>query len=359
MKKGVYIHVPFCKGKCPYCDFYSITDLGLTEEYAAAVLRNLRLASIKPQSIDSVYFGGGTPSLLAPSSLQEIINLLSVTDNAEVTIEVNPDDASLEYLRAVKGAGVNRLSFGVQSLIDGELAFLGRRHNARAACLAIEAAAKADFENIAADIMLGLPGQSLESLSETISKLSALPIKSVSAYMLTIEPHTPFYMDLALQKAMPREDLTADLYLHAVKMLADRGFEQYEISNFAVEGYECRHNLKYWSGGEYYGIGPTAHSCLDGVRAACKMSVREFIEADVQEATALEKAGGFDETAMLALRLTKTGLELSEAPERKEKLLRTAEPFIKAGLIKQSGSAIMLTPKGCLVSNEIIVKLLY
>ena len=357
MKKSVYIHIPFCKSKCNYCDFYSVTDIALIDDYVEAVLRNIGNIN---HEINSVYFGGGTPSLLKPRQIHRIIKALPVTSNAEITIEINPDDimASHDYITGIKSAGVNRLSFGVQSLADRELETLGRRHNAKTTVEAISIAASV-FDNISVDIMLGLPGQSMNSLSETIAGLLKLPIKALSAYMLKIEPNTPFSKNLDIIKTIPRDDMVADMYLYAVDTLEKCGFMQYEISNFAKPGYECRHNLKYWKLEDYYGIGTTAHACINGVRTACNMNINEFIKAQKQEITITdEKPGGYFETLMLNLRLTQTGFDTKKYSDKSDEILKKAKPFIKAGLINENNGIITLTPKGCLVSNEVIVKLL-
>lgn len=349
--RGLYIHVPFCKRKCVYCDFFSAADLSLTEAYVQAVIRNIKSAR---GVYDTVYFGGGTPSLLTAKQISDILSAADITDGAEISMECNPESTNLNYLCEIKSAGVNRVSFGVQTLDNGELAVLGRLHTAEEAEQAVLDAEKASFTNVSADLMLAVAGQSSQSLENTLDRLLKLPLTHISAYMLKVEDGTPLARDGTLLQKIPGEDETADMYLTAVKRLAEAGFEQYEISNFSKNGFECRHNLKYWRCGEYFGVGPSAHSFWDGERFYCPKDTEKFISDTVQERIFLEMGGDRTERAMLALRLTKEGLPLADYPETE----KNAEPLINAGLLKKQQGALRLTPKGCLVSNEIICRLI-
>lgn len=353
MYRGLYIHIPFCIRKCPYCDFYSVTKTDLADDYTAAVVRNIKARSI---SADTVYFGGGTPSLLTAKQIAAMLSAVSdIAPNAEITMECNPNSVDEKYLSEIFAAGVNRISFGVQSLSDKELSALGRLHDSETAVKAVNAAYKAGFRNISADLMLATAYQTLETLSETIEKLVTLPLNHVSAYMLKIEEGTPYGKSDTIQTLIPDEDETADMYLEAVRKLEENGFAQYEISNFAQKGFESRHNLKYWRCEEYFGIGPSAHSYIDRVRKACPPSVEDFIGSELQHESVTENNGGDnDEKIMLRLRLTQEGIPLSVLAQEK---LSTVEQLKKHGLLKQSGERIMLTPNGCLVSNEIICRL--
>lgn len=347
---GLYIHVPFCKRKCVYCDFYSAEDMTLAEGYVKSVIRNIKY---EKRVYDTVYFGGGTPSLLTVKQISDILSAADIRADAEISMECNPESADGEYLCGLKSAGVNRLSFGVQSLNDRELKSLGRLHNAEKAERAVSAAEKAGFENVSADIMLAVAGQSFQSLNETLDRLLKLPITHISAYMLKIEEGTPLSKKMELLEKIPGEDETAEMYLMTVQRLAETGFEQYEISNFAKRGMECRHNLKYWRCEEYFGVGPSAHSFLDGKRFCCPKDTKKFISEPFQERVFLGEGGDREERGMLALRLTKEGLPLCKYPEAET----PAVPLIKSGLLKRGGDNLMLTPNGCLVSNEIICRL--
>lgn len=349
MPKGLYIHVPFCVRKCRYCDFYSVTDLSLTEEYANAVIRNI---SALDCVFDTVYFGGGTPSLLTAEQLSKILSVVKTVTNAEISIECNPNSVTENYLKDIHSVGVNRLSFGVQSFCNTELKMLGRLHTSAEAVSAIMSARSAGFENISADIMLAVSGQTKESLSQTLDILGTLPLTHVSAYMLKLEEGTPLASDESLLAKIPDEDMTAEMYLLAVQRLDSMGFEQYEISNFAKKGFECAHNLKYWHCEEYYGIGPAAHSFVNGERYCCPKSVEKFISAEKQEKIFLEKGGGESEKAMLSLRLTREGIPAQKLSEEGRK---NAEILVQKGLMKKENDSFGLTPEGCLVSNRIII----
>lgn len=353
MYRGLYIHVPFCIRKCPYCDFYSVTQTSLADDYTAAVVRNIKAQNV---SADTVYFGGGTPSLLTAEQISTMLSAVSdIAPNAEITMECNPNSVSEKYLSEILAAGVNRISFGVQSLSDKELTALGRLHDSETAVKAVNSANKAGFRSISADLMLATAYQTPETLSETLERLCTLPLTHVSAYMLKIEEETPYGRSDTIRKLIPNEDETADMYLEAVQKLEENGFAQYEISNFAHKGYESRHNLKYWRCEEYFGIGPSAHSYINGVRKACPPSVEDFIKSELQTETVTEKNGGeADEKIMLQLRLTQEGIPLSALAQDK---LPIVEQLKKHGLLRQNGERIMLTPNGCLVSNGIICEL--
>ncbi len=338
---GLYVHMPFCVKKCPYCDFYSVPSSGWkTKEYEAAVIRNLKRYGLR---YDTVYFGGGTPGLF-PYQIGKILEAADFTKDAEITVECNPDSVDEPALELLKKSGVNRLSFGVQSLSIEELSALGRTHHPERAKAMIRRAAGLGFENISADLMLGIPHQTEQSLSRTIKELCELPITHVSAYILKIEPNTVFGKK---PPELPDEDAQAALYLKAVEQLAASGFAQYEISNFAKPGYESRHNLKYWRCEEYVGIGPAAHSYFGGKRYAVPRSLARFLENEAQPEEITDGAPDREgERIMLGLRLTE-GIPLtSELSERLER--------IPKHLYKTENGRLALTPEGFLVSNEII-----
>ncbi|MDR0986881.1 MAG: radical SAM family heme chaperone HemW [Ruminococcus sp.] len=335
--KRLYIHVPFCVKKCLYCDFYSITDNSLIDDYIKAVIRN-----IPDMKFDTLYFGGGTPSLLTASQIAAIIEAANPTTTAEISMECNPQSSGLEYFREIRKAGVNRLSIGIQSLHDETLRKLGRLHDSDTAVKTVYDAYEAGFENISADIMLGV------SDTRDSAKLCKLPLKHISAYMLKVEKNTPFYSMENLN--LPDEDSVCDAYLEAVETFRENGFMQYEISNFAKAGYECKHNLGYWECEEYIGIGPSAHSYSGGKRFAVPREINAFIEADTQPTYITdENPGGIDERLMLGLRLMQKGVVCNKNVDR----------YVKAELLRKQGDTIFLTPKGALVSNSIITDLVY
>lgn len=273
-------------------------------------------------------------------------------------MECNPESSDFTKLSCYRKAGINRISFGVQSLCDNELVKLGRIHNARTAKDAIYTAYSAGFDNVSADLMLGICEQTLETNKITIDELTQLPLTHISAYMLKIEEGTPYYKNFSTLDNLPNEDLTADIYLQTINLLKQKGFLQYEISNFAKPGFESRHNLKYWKCKDYYGIGPSAHSCINGKRFAVEKDIHAFISDNIQSTYITEeKANDFFEQAMLKLRLSE-GLNMVEYADESERVINNAQPLIRAGLVKHKGNNIVITEKGFLVSNEVICRLL-
>jgi oxygen-independent coproporphyrinogen-3 oxidase len=358
---GLYIHTPFCIRKCPYCDFYSLPmEDSLADAYVAAVLEVLRSGHFPVGAVDTVYFGGGTPSLLGVARLEAILQAISraytVAAGAEITLEVNPVSVPPEAFGELRATGINRLSVGVQSAVGEELRFLGRLHGVEEAARCLEAAKAGGFDNLSADLMLGLPGQTTESLAKSVAFLAEFEVAHVSAYLLKIEEGTPFHH----RGICPDEDEAADRYLECVAVLAERGYLQYEISNFAKSGWESRHNLKYWLGEPYLGIGSAAHSCLGGRRFFYARDVAGFLR-DPLAVTDDGPAGDFDEYAMLRLRLTR-GLNLTEAQTLygvdKEALKQKALPYVGRRLARLEGEVLSLTPEGFLLSNTILAALL-
>lgn len=345
---GLYIHVPFCRKKCPYCDFYSTGYReDLAEQYADAVIRNLRCYD---EDYDTVYFGGGTPILLA-RHIPRILAECRIKRGAEITVECNPLEMDEETLKILYDCGVNRLSVGVQSAVDSELLALGRTHTFEQARRAILLANHIGYTDISADLMLAVPNQCAETLERSVKKLAELPITHVSAYLLKIEPNTVF--GRKMPENLPDEDETADLYLSTVGMLKNAGFKQYEISNFARNEMTSRHNLKYWRREEYLGIGAAAHSFYKGKRFAVARDLRGFLASEHQTEVITDGAPEeLEEKIMLGLRLAE-GIEKT-LWER----VKSALPLIPEQYYKIENDRLSLTAKGFLVSNEIIATLL-
>lgn len=344
--RGLYIHVPFCLSKCPYCDFYSVQfSQSAARDYSEAVIRNLARYG---EPFRSVYFGGGTPILLAPY-MADILKNVRLESGAEITAEANPCMCIPKTLEQLRAAGVNRLSIGVQSLNDEELSALGRRHSAGEAVRAVHAAKTAGFDDISADIMLDIPKQTESSLRETISRLAELPLTHISAYLLKLEQGTPFGQS---PPKIPDEDEAAELYLSAVGLLAEHGLAQYEISNFAKAGFESRHNLIYWRREEYLGIGPAAHSFYNGKRFAVPRDIRKFIDSPAQEEIFTDASPDETEERIML------GLRLSEGiPEELWKPCEKRLRFIPKEYYAIKNGRLSLTPRGFLLSNEIIALL--
>ncbi|MCL2019308.1 MAG: radical SAM family heme chaperone HemW [Oscillospiraceae bacterium] len=353
---GLYVHIPFCTKKCPYCDFFSVPfDERTVYAYADAVIRNARHYK---EHYDTVYFGGGTPGA-AWRDVCRILGKLMFTEGAEITVEANPVSLTKDSLMSLKNSGVNRLSVGVQSFSNAELRVLGRVHTSEEASHSIKLAVESGFRNISADLMLGIPNQTPDSVRRSIKVLAALNIQHVSAYMLKIEPNTPF---AKMSLKLPDENLTAQIYLSAAAALEESGFMQYEISNFAKEGFECKHNLKYWRSEEYLGIGTSAHSFYDGERFFVISDIGEFIKDNVQKIIVTEKKdsdkASFDDYAMLKLRLTE-GLTFAECERfgvKKEAMMRRCK-LVPPDYLKISNKSVAITREGFLVSNQIIRKL--
>lgn len=365
---GIYIHVPFCGKKCGYCDFYSTSyRKDAADAYTQAVFRNIRCYENSAVSVDTVYFGGGTPSLLSSSQLEQILleirGCFHLSDNCEITLEANPNTVSGEKLSELRKIGINRLSLGVQSLNDRELKLLGRAHSAERAVKAVNDAVKAGFENISCDLMIALPNQSEKDLISSADRLTKLPIQHISAYILSVEEGTAFDCS-EIRSRLPNDDEIAGLYTAMADLLRERGFRHYEVSNFARDGFESRHNCRYWKCLDYLGIGPAAHSCMDGKRFAAAADLGLFIDSPVQPVEITDNCPcGFEEYSMLRLRLAE-GLSLRDVENRfsQDKSMTISKkiaPLAKAGYVKFDGDRIALTEKGFLVSNSVISHLVF
>lgn len=366
---GLYVHIPFCRQKCSYCDFYSLAHSEeKMDDYTAALVHHLE--EVAPQAaahqVDTVYVGGGTPSYLGEKRLCAILKTIrkryDVARNAEITLEANPDSAcDVKALKALRRAGFNRISLGVQSADDGLLQRIGRIHTFEQVKTAVAAARKAGFDNLSMDVIYGLPGQTMAQWEDTLSALLSLSPQHLSCYGLKVEEGTPLWQRRQ-QETFPDDDQQAEMYLYAVAMLAENGFEQYEISNFARRGYASRHNLKYWHMDEYAGFGPGAHSDMGGVRFAYVRDMDRYIRGQLllsESEDGATLARDF-EYVMLSLR-TAEGIDrryfetvYRQRFDPMETLLRRYET---AGLAQRTEKGWRLTPRGFLVSNAIIVEL--
>lgn len=353
---GLYLHIPFCNGKCAYCDFYSaFTNEELLDSYLTALIREIKQWGGKiNRPIDTIYLGGGTPSLLnhrLVPLLNAVYDNFKVLDNAEITLELNPADNVLEILQNAKAAGVNRISIGAQSGNDAELSLLGRRHTASDTVSAVKTARELGFDNLSLDLMLGLPNSSSETFKKSLDFIVALNPEHISAYILKIEENTRFFKEKDTLN-LPDDDSICDQYLLMCDTLEKAGFCHYEISNFAKNSFESRHNLKYWNCEEYLGIGPSAHSFLDGKRFYYPRDLKQFIKGN----TPIPDGDGGDlsEQIMLALRLKKGIKTDTLSPKAIEK----CELFAKNGLGVLKDDIFSLTDQGMLLSNTIISEIL-
>lgn len=342
MAAGLYIHIPFCFSKCPYCDFYS-TKYTPTAADAFAEKLGGQMQDYTGR-FDTVYFGGGTPSILEPQVLTGILQAVrdhfAIDPAAEITVECNPSKDLTGDMEQYAAAGINRVSIGMQSAVDRERFALGRRAGSGEVARTVAAAKAAGITNISLDVMLGTPKQTPDSLEETFAFIERMQVTHISAYLLKIEPGTPFDR-LQAKLALPEEDTVCQMYLQTVERLGQLGFAQYEISNFARPGYESRHNLKYWLLEPYLGLGPSAHSLWNGRRFYFD---RDWIWQD-------EGPGGDrEEQILLGLRLNR-GIPA-------DWLTRDPAPYIAGGFMRRANGRISLTPRGMLVSNTILAELL-
>ncbi len=367
---GLYLHVPFCKAKCHYCDFYSGCNLDLIPEYEKALMRAILSGRehLLSYTVDTVYLGGGTPSLLSCEGLVSIFDALNhacrLSPEAEITMEMNPESTTKSLLQQAKRVGVNRISFGMQSAKDEELCSIGRLHCHAQTEKAVKWAKEAGIDNISLDLMYGLPGQTLRSFRESLKACVSLDPKHISFYLLTLSPKAPLYKK---RHTLPGDDEVREMYLFAHDFLEQEGFSHYEISNAARPGFHSRHNLKYWQGEEYLGIGPGAHSFFGGDRFFMAEETESFILASnlfdtVREKQKMEAEDYRTEYVMLSLR-RKEGIDFERLLALSDEVFckRAREKFSlwsRHGLCHQTEKGFALTPEGFFVSNQMISDLI-
>ena len=367
----MYIHIPFCTQKCIYCDFLSGTNLSLREQFIDALIAEMDcyLDFFREDKIRTIYFGGGTPSLLSVDELRLIYDAIAcrwdISAVEEFTIECNPDDLSEVYLQQLRVLPINRLSIGVQSFCDDELQWLNRRHTAQEAFDAVQIAQKVGFENITIDLMFALPVQTLESLNYSIDKALELGVQHISAYSLMFEPDSKITKLMELDRLQPlNEDVAADMFELLSTRLTSAGYEQYEISNYAKLGFHSRHNSGYWHGMRYLGLGPSAHSFNGEKRwynIADTIKYNNLVKDDnlkVKREEILTPDERFNELVFTALR-TKIGVDLQDLRIRfgessYNQLLRQTKKYIDAGNMHILNGRLSLTHKGIYISDSII-----
>ncbi len=371
MLAGVYLHIPFCRSRCSYCDF--ATDVyknGETvERYVSALTKEIENFPVK-ETIDTIYFGGGTPSLLTPKQLEKILDavhkIFSVDANLEITMEMNPATVTPETLREYKNLGVNRASFGAQTFDDAELKRLGRRHTAQDARETIELLRNANFKNVSFDLIAGLPRQTLRDWERNLDEALKLKPEHLSLYLLEIHEATPLAEQIrSKRQPMPDEDLSAEMYELMLEKVSEKGYEQYEISNFTLPGFQSKHNSKYWTLDAVFGFGCSAHS-FDGQtkRWANERDTLKYVESVEKNLSPTVEEIEIDlksEYAFLGLRLS-AGIDLDEYKKRfganlTEEYAEDFKRFQEAELIEISGNRLKLTNKGYLFSNEVFAVL--
>lgn len=372
---GLYIHIPYCKSKCIYCDFYSTPQVETMEQYVHSLLAEARLRAteINGKKFSTIYIGGGTPSVVPINLLTTLItsleSILDLSHVEEFTIEVNPDDVTPDYIKAIKQLGVNRVSMGVQSFNDNELRAINRRHTARHAIDAVHVIKEAGIANVSIDLIYGLPGQSLDSWCRNVDQAITLNVQHISAYCLSYEKGTRLW---AMRKQgrvqEASEELCLEMYNSLTSMLKQARFEHYEISNFAINGYISRHNSGYWNFTPYLGLGAAAHSFDGTTRRYNPSSIKQYVNVLSNNRTAfvteqLEPQERHDEMVMLSLR-TATGLDTIALRQLYgdyacNNLLLKAQPFIKRGLLRREQNFLKLTHDGVMLSDNIISTLMW
>jgi putative oxygen-independent coproporphyrinogen III oxidase len=368
---GLYIHIPFCKSKCYYCDFFSITDTAGKKVLMEAMCEEIRLEStlshaVKP-ALQTIYFGGGTPSMLNMDDFCHFFSIIDdcfdLSDLQEVTLEANPDDLSSVYIDGLRSLPFNRISIGIQSLNDDELKTINRRHTAAQAINAVKACKTAGFENISIDLMYGLPGQTLESLRETVTLMLDLPITHISTYALSWEEGSVLY---AKRQAgllhQATDEMLETCYAEINNRLNENGFNRYELSNFSLPGFASRHNSSYWDGTTYYGIGPGAHSYNGKQRWSNVSSINQYIEGmrlkqPTREVEELDLDTRYNDYIMTGLRTT-VGLLLKDLEKqfgiaKRYYCMLNANKNLLNGLLKYENGYLRINDKGLFLADSI------
>ncbi len=367
---GLYVHIPFCVKKCNYCDFCSFPEgmVDWRESYISALCSEIELYKGRNIALDSIFFGGGTPSLLSVNEFSRVVETIkecfSLTPDFEFTVEANPKTLDIYKMRSFVSFGVNRLSIGLQSIHENEMKKLGRIHNFIDFKECYDMARRCEIENINVDLMYGIPEQTMDSFSKTLDEIIALKPEHLSLYGLILEEGTRFF-EKKDSLALPTDDTECDMYYLACRRLSDAGYSHYEISNYALDGHKCRHNLKYWRDEEYIGVGLSAYSYFDGRRFGNSRDIMEYLRGNCAKYDSGEIISCSDEAyeyVMLGLRLSE-GLSLSEYKKRfcidfldgREDLV---DSLVKADYMKISDGRISLTERGFYVSNTILTELI-
>jgi oxygen-independent coproporphyrinogen-3 oxidase len=368
---GIYIHIPFCKKRCVYCDFFSSTQIEAKVPYVDAVCKELKIRKnyLQNEKIETIYLGGGTPSQLNAKDYDKIFRTLAETNKinsvTEITLEANPDDLTPGYIDSIRSLPFNRISLGVQSFNDEELRSLNRRHDAETAIKAIKHLQEKEFANISIDLMYGLPGQTEAGWRETLNQAKALSVPHISAYHLIYEENTPLYNSLQKRLIRPSdEELSVRLFETLMDEMAEAGFEHYEISNFAQAGYRSKHNASYWNGTHYLGIGASAHSYNGLSRQWNVASITAYIESQSPESIEIiDEKTAYNDFILTRLR-TKEGIDFTElislfGKEKKNYCLLQAQKHIGNKYLEWEDNRLCLTRNGIFISDGIMSDLFF
>ena len=362
---GIYFHIPFCKKLCNYCDFYHSVKLQFLPHVIEAMHAELAEGKnfLTDHKIRTIYFGGGTPSLVSPQILQAFIEqatqLFDCSEVTEITAELNPDDVTDEYIEALRHTTINRVSLGVQSLCDEELQFMGRRHSAAQAVEAVRKLQNAGFDNISVDVIFGVEGFGEDILSKTLEGVIAMGVQHISAYHLTIEEGTAFGRQLAKGLMHHVEDSRSEAEFALVhKMLTEAGFDHYEVSNFALPNKRSKHNSSYWTGDEYLGVGPGAHSFAGDMRRWCDQRIEEYIKGVAYGTETLSDRDAYNEYIMTSLRCAE-GISLDFIEERfgsqmRAKTEQAAVQFTASGWLEAKSGRLKIPAERFLISDAVI-----
>jgi oxygen-independent coproporphyrinogen-3 oxidase len=369
---GLYLHIPFCKQACHYCDFHFSTKSDYADRMVAAMVGEIALRHEELDSVvlDSVYFGGGTPSLLSERQLNEIFESIfkhfSPKVGAEITLEANPDDLTRDKVRQLAHSPVNRLSMGIQSFHEAELKLMNRAHNAREARAALDRVFDSGFTDITADLIFGMPGSSLSTWAENLEEMLRWPMPHLSCYSLTVEPRTALHHQVQQGRILlPDEEVVRSQFYHTIDFLAARNMAQYELSNFALPGHEAAHNSAYWHGKPYLGIGPSANSYTGAVRKKNLANNAQYMksveagqpEIEIEQLSDTERA---NESIMTALRL-REGLQWDmlheQHPHHAAQVQQAAKTLIEKGWLDESPEGVRLAREGKIMADRVMMEL--
>lgn len=371
---GIYIHIPFCKQKCTYCDFYKEVSPKLLPDFINSAIKELHLQKdyLKNEQINTIYFGGGTPSILNSEDFQRIFKAIyelhSISQDAEITFEANPDDLTNEFFESIKHLPFNRISIGIQSFNNDDLKRINRRHTADQAIQAVKSAQQAGFDNLSIDLIYGLPSQTFEQWEQQLDIAFSLDVQHISAYGLTYEEGTALWKQRERGKVSATDDETmTEMYFHLRKRLLENDFEAYEVSNFAKNGFRSRHNTSYWKQEAYLGIGPSAHSYDMSSRQWNVSSITEYVKCINENQLYFEREvlsifDQYNDFVMVRLR-TSDGLDLQILEEKfgaefKTYCMENIKPFIDSQKVDYSHNVLILTSTGIQISNLILTEIM-